>query len=196
MPPSRSQTADPSELPTSPQGPTTGSPLFVQPSRIPQHTPPSLTPESSQDASPDQVPAEASWSTDAPESASGPAPDESSSTPFSGSGVKLSKAGLRAGLGVGFRQMCKVVAAFVADQEQREAGLWAPDGEDVHDVSAPAANIVYRRLPDDAKGGDVIDLFALGLALVGYVGKNLALRQELRTLRQLQEAQGITPDQE
>jgi hypothetical protein len=196
MPPSRSQTVDPSELPTSPQGPTTGSPLFVQPSRILEPTPRSLTPESSQHESPDQPQAEASWSTDAPESVSGPAPDESSGTPFSGSGVKLSKAGLRAGLGVGFRQVCKVVAAFIADQEQREAGLWTPDGEDVHDVSAPAANIVYRRLPDDAKGGDVIDLFALGLALVGYVGKNLALRAQLRTERQLQEAQGITPEQE
>ena len=196
MPPSRSQTVDPSELPTSLPGPTTGSPLFVQPSRTPDPTPPSQTPESSHPGSPDQPPAEASWSTDAADSASGPAPDEPSGIPSIGSGVKLSKAGLRAGLGVGFRQVCKVVAAFVADQEQREAGLWAPDGEDVHDVSAPAANIVYRRLPDDAKGGDVIDLFALGLALVGYVGKNLALRAELRTLRQLQEAQGIQPEQE
>jgi hypothetical protein len=50
---------------------------------------------------------------------------------------------------------------------------------------------VYRRLPDDAKGGDVIDLFALGLAVVGYVGKALARRAELRTVMQLQEAAGI-----
>ncbi|NUO44667.1 MAG: hypothetical protein HOV82_21865 [Streptomyces sp.] len=194
MSPSRSQTVDPSELQTSQPSPT--SPLFVQPSRTPGPIPPSLTPESSHPGSPDQAPAEASWSTDAADVVSGPAPDEPSGIPSTGSGVKLSKAGLRAGIGVGFRQVCKVVAGFIADQEQREAGLWAPDAEDVEDVSKPAANIVYRRLPDEAKGGDMIDLFALGLALVGYVGKNLALRAELKTLRQLQEAQGIQPEQE
>ncbi|WP_158761731.1 hypothetical protein [Streptomyces sp. NRRL S-146] len=194
MSPSPSQTADPSALPTS--LPKSTSPLFVQPSKTPEHTPPSPTPEYSHDGSPDQTPAEAPWSTDTPGSASGPAPGESSDTPSSGSGVKLSKAGLRAALGVGFRQVCRTVASFVADQDQREAGLWTPDDDDVKDVSTPAANIVYRRLPDEAKGGDVIDLFALGLALVGYVGKNLALRAELRTLRQLQEAQGIQPEQE
>jgi hypothetical protein len=97
---------------------------------------------------------------------------------------------------MGFRKACLVVAAVVSDQEQREAGLWVPDDEDVKDVSTPVANIVYRRLPDEAKGGDVIDLFALGLALVGYVGKNLAYRAELRTLQRLQEAQGVTPEQE
>lgn len=194
MSPSRSVTADPSELQTSPQTPT--SPLFVQPSRIPDPTPPSLTQESSHLGSPDQMPAEAPWSMDTPENASGPAPAEPSDTPSSGSGVKLSKAGLRAGLGAGFKSVCKAVAGFIADQEQRDAGLWIPDDEDVHDVAAPAANIVYRRLPDEAKGGDVIDIMALGLALVGYVGKNLALRAQLRTARQLQEAQGVQPDQE
>ncbi|MFJ3540380.1 hypothetical protein ACIPQA_33675 [Streptomyces sp. NPDC090109] len=194
MSPSRSVTADPSALPTSLPSPT--SPLFVQPSKTPEPTPPSLTPESSLPGSPDQPPAEAPWSTDAPGRASGPAPDESSGTPSSGSGVKLSKAGLRAALGVGFRQICRTVAGIVADEDQREAGLWVPDDDDVKDVSTPAANIVYRRLPDEAKGGDVIDLFALGLALVGYVGKNLHHRAQLRTARQLQEAQGIQPEQE
>lgn len=194
MSPSQSATAGPSELPTS--LPKLTSPLFVQPSKTPEPTPPSLTPESSHPGSPDQPPAEASWSTDAPDAGSGPAPGESSDTPSSGSGVKLSKSGLRAALGMGFRKACLVVASVISDQEQREAGLWVPDDEDVKDVSTPAANIVYRRLPDEAKGGDVIDLFALGLALVGYVGKNLAYRAELRTLRQLQEAQGITPEQE
>lgn len=190
MSPSPRKTVDPSDSQTSPS-PTAGSPLFVQPSTPPEMSPPSPTPESvSLDGTNGPLPGEAHWSTDAPLDPSGPVPGEPSDTPSSGKGVKLSKAGLRAGLGVGFRQVCKVVAAFIADQDQREAGVWTPDEDDVHDVSAPAANIVYRRLPDDAKGGDVIDLFALGLAVVGYVVKNLQHASEIRTLRQLQAAQG------
>lgn len=190
MSPSASKTAAPPASPTSPS-----SPLFVQPSKTPEPSPPSPIQESEPLNGPSPLPGEPSWSSDDPGNLSGPALDESSDTPSSGKGVKLSKAGLRAGLGVGFRQICKVVAAFIADQDQREAGVWAPDEDDVHDVSAPAANIVYRRLPDDAKGGDLIDLFALGLAVVGYVVKNVQYAAELRTLRQLQAAQGVQPEE-
>ena len=195
MSPSASQTADPSDAPTSPLPKrTTTSPLFVQPSTTPDQSPPSPIP-GSEHPSGTSLPGDPSWSSDDPGSLSSPGPNESSDTPSSGKGVKLSKAGLRAGLGVGFRQICKMVAVFIADQEQREAGVWAPDEDDVHDVSAPAANIVYRRLPDDAKGGDLIDLFALGLAVVGYVVKNVQYAAELRTLRQLQAAQGVQPEE-
>jgi hypothetical protein len=191
MSPSPGKTVDPSDAPTSPPL-AKGNPLFVQPSRTPEQSPPSQTQESGPLNGPSQLQDDPdSWS-DGPLFPPSPDPAESSDTPSSGGkGVKLSKAGLRAGLGVGFKQICKVVAAFIADQEQREAGVWTPDEDDVHDVSAPAANIVYRRLPDDAKGGDLIDLFALGLAVVGYVVKNVQYAAELRTLRQLQAAQGI-----
>jgi hypothetical protein len=190
MPTSASQTAAPSSSPKSPS-----SPLFVQPSTTPEPSPPSPIQESEPLSGTSPLPGEPSWSSDDLGSLSSPVLDESSDTPSSGKGVKLSKAGLRAGLGVGFKQICKVVAAFIADQEQREAGVWAPDEDDVHDVSAPAANIVYRRLPDDAKGGDLIDLFALGLAVVGYVVKNVQYAAELRTLRQLQAAQGVQSEE-
>ena len=68
-----------------------------------------------------------------------------------------------------------------------------PDEEDVQDVARPASNIVYRRLPDEAKGGDVIDVLMLSLALVGYVAKTLQQRAELRTALALHAAQGMDP---
>jgi hypothetical protein len=60
-------------------------------------------------------------------------------------------------------------------------------------VSRPAANIIYRRLPDEAKGGDVFDAVSLGLAVVAYVAKNLQKRAEVRTLYALQAAAGGEP---
>jgi hypothetical protein len=132
------------------------------------------------------------WSTDEPDSLPSLDAPESSDTPSTkGSGVKVSKAGLRTGIGAGFRSVCKLVASFVADQEERELGLWTPDEDDVADISAPAANIVYRRLPEEARGGDVVDIMALGLALAGFVGKNLQHRAQIRAVRRLQAAQGI-----
>jgi hypothetical protein len=198
MPRRSAPTEVPSDAPTSPpplpqRTPT--SPLFVPPSTPPETSLPSQTPELLQDGTPGPLQGEATWSSDASADLSSPAPAESSDTPSTGKAPKLSKAGLRVGLGIGFRQLCKVAAAFIADQEQREAGVWTPDQEDVADVAEPAANLVYRRLPDDAKSGDLIDLFALGTALVAYVAKNLQHRAELRTLRQLQAAQGIQPEE-
>lgn len=199
MSPSPKKTADPSDSPTSQPLPkrTTTSPLFVPPSMTPEPSHPSQTPESGAPGTTEAAPDDPSWSTSEPLHPSDPVTGESSDTPSSGkaSGVKLSKAGLRAGIGIGFRQICKTVAALIADQEQREAGLWTPDDDDVHDVAAPATNIVYRRLPDDAKGGDVIDLVALGLAVLGYVVKNVQYGSQLRTMRQLQAAQGIQPEE-
>jgi hypothetical protein len=89
-----------------------------------------------------------------------------------------------------------MVAAFVAIEEERAAGVWEPDEDDVQDVTRPATNILYRRLPDEAKGGDAVDLIALGLALVGYVGKNLHKRARVRTsiALQAQQAAEHAPD--
>lgn len=191
MSPSPSQSVASPDSPTSPTRPTRVSPLFMSPqsSTSPEQPPPSSTtdPTPSQDPS-DAVP---SWSTDVPDDPSSLGPTAPSDTPSIPKGVKLSKAGLRTGIGTGFRQVCKLIASVIADQEERELGLWTPDADDVEDISGPAANIVYRRLPDDAKGGDLIDLFALGLAVVGYVGKNFQHRAAIRTNRRLQAAQGI-----
>jgi hypothetical protein len=134
------------------------------------------------------------WSTSDP---SGPSPSaaEPGDTPSTGKGLTLSKAGLRTVVGTTFRQTTRLLAAVVADQQERELGVWAPDAEDIDDVSKPAANIIYRRLPDDAKGGDVIDLIALGLALIGYLAKSFGMRAHVRAIRQQQEAAGITVEQ-
>lgn len=183
-------TPDTAESPESPPSP---SPTPAKVSRlfapIPSSSPSpedSSSPSPSQNGAPDAPP----WSTDAPADPSS-GPDAPGDTPSTGSGVKLSKAGLRAALGTGFRQACRVLAGFVAIEEERELGVWTPDEEDIADVSRPATNIVYRRLPDDAKGGDVIDLFALGLALAAYLGKNLQRRAIVRTHLQMQAEQGI-----
>jgi hypothetical protein len=163
----------------------------------PPQTSSSPSPEETPPPSPhrlDAVDAGPSWSTDAP-SAPDPSAAEPSDTPSTGSGVKLSKAGLRTVIGTGFRQACRLLAAFAADEAERASGVWAPDAEDIADISGPAANIVYRRLPDDAKGGDVIDVIGLGMALVAYVGKNLQWRAQLRAVRQQQELAGINVDQ-
>jgi hypothetical protein len=178
-------TPDAENLDSSPSPQSTTSRLFAPiPSSSP--SPQDSSPSPSQSPGPDAPP----WSTDAPDvPSSGPA--EPSDTPSTGSSVKLSKAGLRAALGSGFRQACRVLAGFVAVEEERELGVWAPDDEDVADVSRPATNIVYRRLPDDAKGGDVIDLFALGLAVAAYLGKNLQRRAVVRAHLRMQAEQGI-----
>lgn len=169
----------------SPSPMSTTSRLFAPiPSSSP--SPEDSPPSQSQSPGPDALRS----STDAPaDPSSGLA--EPSDTPSTGSGVKLSKAGLRAALGTGFRQACRVLAGFVAIEQERELGVWVPDDEDVADVSRPATNIVYRRLPDDAKGGDVIDLFALGLAVAAYLGKNLQRRAVVRAHLRMQAEQGI-----
>jgi hypothetical protein len=151
--------------------------------------PSSLQSESVTDApSLSQVAAAVDWSNaDAP--AESPDLDAASDTPSTGKGLKLSKAGLRTGIGAGFRQACKLVASFVASELERAHEVWTPDDEDVKDVASPAANMIYRRLPDDAKHGDLIDLLVLGTALVGYLGKAAARRREVRAMYAQQESQ-------
>lgn len=192
MSPSRSVDEANPESPSPIPPPSRVSPLFQAPTASIPRPSSSPSPESSPSPSPHPLDADAgpSWSTDAPSDPS-PSAGDSGGIRSIGSELKLSKAGLRTGIGSGFRQVCKLLSAVVASEHERQLGVWTPDVEDVDDVAKPATNLVYRRLPDDAKGGDVIDLFALGLAVVGYVGKALARRAELRTVMQLQEAAGI-----
>jgi hypothetical protein len=171
------------------------SPLFKAPiaspppppssSPSPQTSPPPPSPL------PDVAAAPTSWS-DAPSDLS-PSGAEPSDTPSTGSngGFKLSKAGLKTGVGAGFRQVTKLLSAFVGTALEREQGVWTPDPEDVEDVAKPATAIIYRRLPDDAKSNDVIDLLAVALALAGYFGKALGRRAELRAAVAQYEQQGI-----
>jgi hypothetical protein len=170
------------------------SPLFKaptpQPSTSPnlQETPPPPPPLPPVDEA-------APWSTDAP-SDPGPSAVDASNTPSTGSGFKLSKAGLKTGVGVGFRQVCKLLGAFIGNELERAHDVWTPDPDDVDDVARPATAIVYRRLPDDAKSNDVIDLIALGLALAGYFGKALSRRADLRAAVAGMEQQGVNVDEQ
>jgi hypothetical protein len=187
--PSAQDAENPESSPSPSPVPPAKSTLFApMPSSFP--SPEDSSPSPSPTPGPETPP---SW-TDAPADPSS-GPGEPGDTPSTGSAVKLSKNGLRAALGSGFRQACRVLAGFVAIEEERALGVWVPDDEDVADVSRPATNIVYRRLPDDAKSGDVIDLFALGLAVAAYLGKNLQRRAIVRTHLRLQAEQGITAEQ-
>jgi hypothetical protein len=169
------------------------SPLFKAPANPSPPSSSSTSPEESPLPSQplDDADAVPSWSTDAPSDPSPSAESGLGGILSSGKELKLSKAGLRTAVGIAFRQTTRLLAVFVADQQERQLGVWAPDAEDVEGVARPAANIIYRRLPDDAKGGDVIDLLALGLALIGYLGTSLGMRAEVRAIRRQQEAAGI-----
>lgn len=184
-------TPESAESPESPQNPSPAPPsrisrLFAP---IPSSSP-SPEESSSPNPSPTGGPDAPPWSTDAPaDQPSGL--DEPSGTPSNGKGLKLSKQTLRSAVGFGFRQFTKMLASVVAIEQERELGVWAPDDEDIEDVARPATNLVYRRLPDDAKSGDVIDVLMLGTALVAYFAKNLQRRAQVRTVLRLQAEQGI-----
>jgi hypothetical protein len=75
------------------------------------------------------------------------------------------------------------LATIAADEVEKEYGLWRADPDDVEGIAAPAARLVYRRLPDEAKGTDALDIFQLGLAVAGYLAKQLHRRAALRQLR-------------
>lgn len=176
--------ASPSLSPAPPAG--LRSRLFAQmpsSSPSPQDSSPSPHPTPEPDSPP--------WSTSDPSDLLSSVPDESSAIPSTGSPFTISKTGLRTAVGGVFRSLAGILNVVATSTEERHYGIWAPDAEDVAGVSRPATNLVYRRLPDDAKSGDVIDLFALGIALIGYVGKSLAVRAEVRTARQLQETAGV-----
>lgn len=200
MSPSRNAEQESPDSPTttSPIPQSRMSPLFKAPANPSPLSSSSTSPEETLLPSqpPGDVDAGRSWSTDEPTVRSLSAESEPGATPSTGKGFTLSKAGLRTVVGTTFRQTTRLLAAVVADQQERELGVWAPDAEDIDDVSKPAASIIYRRLPDDAKGGDIIDLIALGLALVGYLAKSLSYRANVRAIRQQQEAAGINVEAE
>lgn len=200
---SRSPSEETPESPDSPKSPptpftTTGSRLFAAVRS--SMTPPEPSPSSTTDPTPspnqplDDAGADPSWSTDEPLLRTDPQPDSGGILSIGRSG-KVSRAGLRTAIGGGLRRVCKLVAVLAADEEERAIGLWRADDEDVQDIAEPAASLIYRRLPDAARGSDAMDLFQLGLGLLGYLGKNIKLRGEIRTRRHLQDAYNITPEE-
>lgn len=171
---------NPTPSPTPPAPTTLASRLFSPRTESAPSPTSDPTPEPT---SPAETPAEATWSTSA-SAAPAPAPAEPSDTPSTGrSSGRVTKAGLRIAVGGGFRRVARLVAVFAADEVERGYGLWAPNDDEVQDIAEPAANLIYRRLPDEARGGDTIDVIQLGLGLVAYVGRQLQLRVALRHLR-------------
>src|SRR6266571_2354288 len=115
MSPSRNEDVANPGSPSPTLRPRKVSPLFQAPIPSPA-PPPSSSP--SQDSSPPSPPpvdgdAAPSWSTDAPSDPS-PSAAESGGTRSTGRELKLSKAGLKAGIGAAYRQACTMVAAVAA----------------------------------------------------------------------------------
>jgi hypothetical protein len=107
----------------------------------------------------------------------------SSDTPSTGKPGLATRSGLRAVLGQAVRTVTNAVAVIAADATEQQFGLWRADKDDVDGISGPASRIVYRRLPDEARDSDALDLFGIGLAIAAYVAKQLKLKADLRAAR-------------
>lgn len=105
------------------------------------------------------------------------------------------KSGIRAVCRQAVKQITGLASGYLArSQEEADHDLWKADDDDLTDISSPASRLIYRRLPDDAKGGsDPIDLLQLAVAVAGYVAKNLQLRGRLKAANQLDEAAEESP---
>ncbi|MGW3921354.1 hypothetical protein [Streptomyces sp. NPDC005093] len=175
----------PSSLPNLPTGPAlflsppTGEPLLSLPS--PSSPTSSPDPSSPQDSS-DEA---GSWSSGYAGNESS-APHEGSSDTPSTAGDKqnpVTAAGLRRVMEQGVLTVTNMVASVAANETEQEYGLWRADPDDVDGISRPAARLLYRRLPGEARDSDAIDLFGLALALGAYLVKNFRARSTLRELQ-------------
>lgn len=173
---------------TPPASPPVSS-LFLPPKgpSVPLPPPPSSSMGSPAGSSPttslpgDDV-EEPTWSAGYADSEGTNDPDESGSTP-SGK-VRVSRAGLRAVVGRAVKTVTNALASVAADAVERDFDLWRASPEDIDGIAIPAAGLLYRRLPDEAKDSDTLDLLGLALGVAAYVGKNLRRKAELRVLRE------------
>lgn len=177
-PKSLSPTTGPAAIPT--------SRLFRQPTGPAAPLPPpplsSSTTESPSSPRPDVASEEPAWSNDFVDSATS-GPSESSDTPSTGSGISVSKAGLRAAIGRGIRTVTGVVNRIASTPLEADFDVWRADDEDVRDISDPASRVIWRRVPAEARTGDMVDLVVLGLALIGYVAKSVDRRAMVRQMQ-------------
>lgn len=171
----------PSSLPTGPAlflSPPTGEPISLPSPSSPTSSPDPSSPPDSSDAA-------GSWSSGYEGSASGDPLDEPSDTPSTaGKQNPVTAAGLRRVVEQGVLTVTSALASIAANADEQEHGLWRADADDVDGISRPAARLVYRRLPGEAKNSDAVDIFGLALAVGVYVVKNLKLRAAVRA-RQL-----------
>lgn len=190
----------PSEAAENPDSPTTTSPeptpppampvvpvgsLFLPPKGRPAPYPPpspssSTSPNSPSPSSQDDDAAAPTWSGDFEASAETSAPSSSSDTPSTGSGISVSRAGLRAAIAQGIRTVTGVVCRVAATPLEQSFNVWRADDEDVRDISGPASRMIWRRVPPEARNSDTVDLVVLGLALIGYVAKAMDNRYDVR----------------
>jgi hypothetical protein len=179
----------------SPSSPTSPSPAPLPSSGLflPPKGPAALLPPpspSSSTSSPADSPSLQSDAGEAPPWSGGYADSEATSESLPGNsgtpstGSPVSRAGLRSVLRGAVRTVTNAVASIAADASEQQYGLWRADRDDVDGMSEPAARILYRKLPEEARDSDALDLFGLGLALAAYIGKNLKRKAALRALRE------------
>jgi hypothetical protein len=185
--PTTTRPAVPASVPTSslflpPKGPAAPLP------------PPSPSSSTSSPDSPSSLQGDAgeapTWSGDYADSEARSEKSEPSGTPSTGSGLSVSRAGLRAAIGQGLRTVTRVISRIAATPVEQQYGVWRADAEDIEEISKPAARVIWRRLPEEARGSDTVDLVVLALAVVGYVAKHLDTKWELRRAM----AAGEVPD--
>ena len=189
---------NPSAPPVSPASPKSSptslptSSLFLPPAPSPSSM---SNPQPSPPQGPD-VDAGQSWFTDSEASGISDPSDAPSDTPSAGSKPSpVSKAGLRAVVGQAVRTITNAVAAIAASEAERGHDLWRADADDVDGISAPASRIVYRRLPEEARDSDALDLFGVALALAAYLAKNLRAKAAIRAELAAGNAPAATPAQ-
>jgi hypothetical protein len=109
-------------------------------------------------------------------------PPDPSDTPSTGKGgpAVISKDGFQTAVTRGVAMASRLVHRFAATPAEQEYGLWLADGDDLQDIAGPAASLVWRRIPAEARSSDLVDVIQLGFALFGYVSKNFAHRQDIR----------------
>ncbi|MCW2754648.1 MAG: hypothetical protein JWQ32_2059 [Marmoricola sp.] len=112
-------------------------------------------------------------------------PDESSSK--SGSSRTSSRAerkALQQAISVGFAGATTGAHEFlVRDPHSKYVGLLLADEQDTEAIGEPAANLLSRRMGDVPLGGDLGDVVALLVAVVGYGLKQLGKLRLARHLR-------------
>jgi hypothetical protein len=189
---------------TNPSSPTTSLPtssLFLPPPGpaipLPPPSPSSSTTTSSPDPSSppaESADAEPSWSSGYAENATNDQQPDDSDTPSTPGDKQnpVTASSLRATFRHGVRTATNVLATIAANPTEQEYGLWRADDDDLDGIARPASRLIYRRLPDEARNSDAIDLFGLALAIGAYVAKNLRIRSVLKEMEAGSEQ--ITPN--
>lgn len=70
------------------------------------------------------------------------------------------------------------------DELEHDAGLYLADDDDQENIADPASALIARRTGANVSSNpDLADAIACAMALATYIGKQLALRRDLRKIR-------------